>query len=100
MAGGRVTSSVEQMTRSDYGVWSSWKTIGNLPSEMNIMSLVTVGKYFYAVVDKSYSDPDPFDKFIMPILRSNDAKEWEETDYKLTLKRNGHTIISTDNLCK
>ena len=61
---------------------------------MNYMSMVTVDKQLYVVVVDEV-------KPIHSIMKSVDGKEWEETDYKMNLKRiYGHTIISSDNLCK
>ena len=88
-------TSVEQMTRSETGVWSSWATIGNLPAGRWGMGMISVDNSLYIVGGRTHNSD-----YEDSILKSVDGKEWEETDYKLKIGRFGHHVISTDYLCQ
>ena len=86
-------SSVERMTRSETGVWSSWTAIGRLPSGRYLFGMTTVGNGIVAVGGITTVSEDS-------VLMSVDGETWEETEYTLGVGRYGFTMISTENICQ
>ena len=90
-------SSVEKMTRSKTGVWSSWTKIGKLPDVRTGFRMITNGENELFIVGGTTENYE----YEEPIIKSVDGgKGWEETDHKLKFNAHQTQIISTDNLCE
>jgi len=85
-------STVERMTRSDTGVWTTWETVASLPAGRSSFAMVTVGYTLYIVggVTRNSSFEDS-------VLKSSDGQKWEEADSKLEIGRHSHAAIATEN---
>ena len=86
-------TSVEVMTRSSPGSWSSWTVVDHLPSGRNQFSMVYSSGMIYILGGSTAAGIED------SVLKSEDGTGWQEDAAKLNLGRAYHTAVNTKNLC-
>ena len=90
---GVLRTSVEVMTRSSSGSWSSWTIIDNLPAGRKQFSMLYNSGKIYILGGRTAAGIED------SVLKSEDGTGWEEDATKLRLGRAYHTAVNTNNLC-